>query len=497
MFEFVWRQLKMLLCHLLIVTTVTGSEVAFAAQRNSQRTQGRSVQQKRVAPPSRNVKRAPSQNNVRMKARPLPAAAKKQQATTLTVVTKVRASVFDSGIFVGISNQPISLEPGKYDISVIAEGYSDARKRVVLKRGQQLRLPINLVKPAPPPRPKPVARRTPRPATIAEQHSPRATQGLDYTADLPKPKNLPQQRRPAPAPRTSQQQQPKYDAGANFLNELNKPAPPPAAAPQQRYVPAPQPPVAQPVYPQPAPYGPYQQPYAQPVYPQPVYPQPYPQQYPPGYAQPMYPAPVYPQPAPVYPQQQPYVAPAQVQRAPQQQTQRVAPVKPNYATGGGASGKASRSNKKSEKSAFVAFLPFGVGQFQNEQYIKGAVYAAGQVAGLGTAFVLSLKISEQKKRLTDVDPSKPDDAEFKENIDAYNKQLLTYQYMALGGSAALWVISIIDAFVNMDSPSTASLGTELPGSNVASVPDEKSKAWQWRLTSDATQPFSLGIQAKF
>jgi hypothetical protein len=68
-------------------------------------------------------------------------------AAMLTLNCNVKkASVFVDELFVGTCITPITLEPGKHEISVSAEGYSDKKSELVLKAGQSSKLDINLEK---------------------------------------------------------------------------------------------------------------------------------------------------------------------------------------------------------------------------------------------------------------------------------------------------------------------------------------------------------------
>jgi hypothetical protein len=68
-------------------------------------------------------------------------------AAMLTLNCNVKkASVFIDDLFVGTCVTPVTLEPGKHEISVSAEGYSDKKSELVFKAGQSSKLDINLEK---------------------------------------------------------------------------------------------------------------------------------------------------------------------------------------------------------------------------------------------------------------------------------------------------------------------------------------------------------------
>lgn len=437
----------------------------------------------------------------------IPVSGAKPQAprTTLTIVSKVRANVFDGGIFVGVSNTPIPLDPGPHDIMVTAEGYEDAKKSLSLKDGQKLSINVNLQKPKPPP--PPVQRAAPsaqaRPGVALSARPPETIYesskkpALDYSAELPGPKGgAAQQARRAQPSRP--QAAPQRDAGKDFLNQLKSGAPsqpqPVYQAPQAQPYVAPQQPAygapaapqypptyAQPAYPYPQPYQPYPQPY-QPQYAQPY--APYPPQYPAPYAQP------YPQP-PVYQAPAPAPAPAPARRAVPAEEEEEEEVyepsarKPNYASPAAGGAPASRRvSKRGSRSSFVALLPFGFGQFQNGQHLKGTVFALGQVAGIGGAIWFSIQIKARNAMLTDLTDS-VEDQEYADKERKYIAYLKNMQYASLGVAGLFWVVGVVDAFNNIDTYKTA----------YQYEPNEKYLAGStnWRVSLSGAQEAPLGL----
>ncbi len=95
------------------------------------------------------------------------------------------------------------------------------------------------------------------------------------------------------------------------------------------------------------------------------------------------------------------------------------------------------------KSAGVALLPFGAGQFQNGQSGKGVTFATGQAVSFGIG-VISLLLFEAEKTsgtfLGGGEFEDPDKAAL----------LQTVELVAFSSFAGLWAWSVIDAFANFD-----------------------------------------------
>jgi hypothetical protein len=330
--------------------------------------------------------------------------------TGLLVNSNTHVTVFSNRLFVGTGGQDIALDPGKHELTVSAPGYEPASKVVSLKKGERLTLTVNLRKVGGEDeeaerRP---SRRAPPPA---------AKRGMDYNSELPAPKK----------------------SGRSLADEFySEPVEqPPAPPPQQAYT---QPPPQQ--YAQPPP-----QQYAQP--PPQQYAQPPPQQYaqppPQQYAQP--PPLQYAQPPPqrTYQPQQPVYA------APRPEPQPA----PNIYGTDESYGRVKKKGKV-ERSAFLACLPFGVGQFQNDQPGKGALFLGAQVGGIGWAYYnyyLEQDFVNKNATAESQEPTAEPDPE----IEAYNQQVLAYrsglqtsQYIGWGIFVGAWAIGVIDAFINID-----------------------------------------------
>ncbi|MFZ9521455.1 MAG: hypothetical protein ACO3A4_13355 [Silvanigrellaceae bacterium] len=225
-------------------------------------------------------------------------------------------------------------------------------------------------------------------------------------------------------------------------------SPPPQqySQPPQQYAPPPQ--QYAPVQPQ------YQQAYPPPqyAYPPPVYQTP---QYvaPPVYAPP--PAYGYPDP---YAQQPAYSAPPPPGYGapnPYEEEDEAG----DYEAPSSRSSGGSRSRKKSRKkgNAFIAVLPLGAGQFQNEHYGKGVFFAGAEATALGYGLYLKFSVipNALKKfeadRLLEVDLSDDEKAVNEVPRDEYIKKINSYFQYSLIGAGAVYLVGVIDALANLDS----------------------------------------------
>lgn len=115
------------------------------------------------------------------------------------------------------------------------------------------------------------------------------------------------------------------------------------------------------------------------------------------------------------------------------------------------SSRAQERRSKGGGSTFLAVLPLGVGQFQNQHYIKGGLVVAGEVSALAWTLHNALRLNEFLKEEEDAaanaDPA--DDFNPTEAED-YKEGLKNQQLLGLGLFAAVWTVGIIDALVFLD-----------------------------------------------
>ena len=391
-----------------------------------------------------------------------------------------RATVFANGIFVGTPGQDIALNPGRYQITISAEGHQEQNFQVQVQQGVTKNLSVTL---RPPPRAVAPA------AAVAQNRSARSQgsgkRGEDFSRA---PRQQMNYKNDLPAPRAAQ------GGGRNLMDEfysdVKRPEPTPAPVQQPPpaqvvYAPTPLPQQVQPVVPSAPPPAPVPTP--APVYLAPPVPVPQVQVAPYGGVQAVQPRFQQPQ-APVYQLQQPVAAPVQ---APQQ-VYAPAPVAPGYAPGSvpqavqnygqnnqmqqqpvhqnysqanqqpvpqqpvpqqapvsrGASG---RRRERKESLGIMAIMPFGMPQFQLGDSNKGMIVAGVQLGGLGWWFYNYQSEATWKKKITD----QPDDSpEFKTQSDAYLNKLKTQQMVGLGIFAAGWIYSIYDAMNSSDTRRT-------------------------------------------
>ncbi len=381
---------------------------------------------------------------VRLAAKPAP-----EKFTGIIVKTNVpRATVFANGLFVGTSHQQISLDPGNHKIVVSSEGFQDVQKFFALKKGQQLTFTVNMKKPQAK-APKIAQKSRPESASGGRKSADNYGDGSDF-GNTPPPKmkrkgtgslsfenELPNQVKRTP--QTSADQ--FFGAGAQ-----QQPQAPQQQVQQAPIAPAPQyvAPAPQPVY-QAAPQPVYQAPPPQPIT---VYQAPPQPQY---YAQPQY-----AQPAPVYQQQAPqpqYAAP------PQQTYQQPSPQDFQSNTGGNEEPpprkrSKSKRNKGPKKSVFVAVLPFGAGQFQNGQTVKGVIFAAAEIGMAYMAYDSYSKRTIFMKQYNDYVAeveAKPADRNEQYESDAkkFQNDLSTKFTLFSVGAGAAYGVGVVDAFINM------------------------------------------------
>lgn len=472
---------------------------------------------KALAPPSPPKGQSFASNKQPIGRRPAPVAAPAPQAFTgIFVKANVpRATIYDSGIFVGISGQDISLDPGKHDLTITAEGYQDKKKTVNIGKGQKIQIGVTLFSMA----------------QISAANRKKALEDQQKAAAA----------RQAQAQKQAQAQrqaQAKQAAAARA-----KTAPPaaylssglPGEASPSPYGTAPNPGYTDPSYgnqPPPAGYGSgYQgqgyppaqgyQGYGQPGYPPP---QGYPpaQGYlPPGYVQPYGGQPVYQQPAaptvivqqqPVYsaPQGQAYpseLPPAAEPRSDTFEYEEEAKESPYFES---APKRSSRKTKlrTPKRSAFLAVLPFGVGQYQNGQSVKGFFFMSLQAGFLGYGVFQQITASNYQKKIDQYKAENPNweqetNPEDEKESKAYIARLKTYYLVGYSVAGAGWLLSIVDAFANINRPEEVPAGSRSRRAYIPPVhlPDLDHEVAQsslnYKIGMGWKNELSLGVEWKF
>jgi hypothetical protein len=421
-------------------------------------------QASRGSPPARSsavARPTPPPEVPRPKPPSSPAVAPKKAFSGVMVNSNAaRTTVFLDGIFIGSAGQPISLAPGSHLLTLSAEGYESIEKRIVVENGRTANLSVALKKIADAEKPRsradaPAEEKTKR---MSKNEKNKSSDADDFKNNRPK-------------------------RAVNFNNALpeakgnnRNPRQQKSLADQffQEQQPAPS-------YPQPYPQSTYptQPTYPQPMYPQPTYPQPavpYPVQ--PGYG--AYPAPyqappVYtPPPTYSYPSPDPYGS-AAYPPPPSGQYGAPNPYEEEYEAADGAPPRShsrtdsvrSSSRRRSSRggNAALAILPFGIGQFQNGDIVKGGFFLISEGGALGYGLYLGIKVvsAAEKQFALDREAEQTDyknktltqpeiDAKEAER-DKYikgQKSLATWCYV---GAGALYVLGVLDAFVNLEKPS--------------------------------------------
>lgn len=93
------------------------------------------------------------------------------------------------------------------------------------------------------------------------------------------------------------------------------------------------------------------------------------------------------------------------------------------------------------RSRLVSFIPFGVGQFQNGDYLKGSLFLAGEVLALG-ANVGSYVAAERLRGA---------DGYYSASSAKTARTLRVVQYASLGVLAGLAIWGVLDAALNLKS----------------------------------------------
>lgn len=360
-------------------------------------------------------------------------------------VNAPRATLFADGIFIGSPEDKISLDPGKHVISISAEGYETQEKNIKVEKGKTLQMNVNLIKVGSQKQSQPTSQAGKNAATHSSATLGRSGNGkgdglkptgpkksLNFNQDLPGDQGGKRSQR-STADQYFQEPPPQ---------QYSQPAPQYSQPPQQYAPPQPQ----------------YQQPYPQP-YPQPQYSYP-----PPAYPAPQYVAPPVYAPPPAYGYPDPYAQPPAYAAPPPPSYGAPNPYEEedeagDYEAPSSRSSGGSRSRKKSRKkgNAFIAVLPFGAGQFQNEHYGKAVFFAGAEAGALGYGLYLKFSVipNALKKfeadRLLEVELSDDEKATNEIPRDEYLKKINSYFQYSLIGAGAVYLVGVIDALANLES----------------------------------------------
>lgn len=402
-----------------------------AKATKSQRKGTPSAQKKTISRPS------PPPAKARPKPRPTP----KPLVTALQVQTNApKTTLFIDGIFIGSAGQIVTVEPGQHQLTISAEGYESVEKKISIPKGKTLKMSVRMTKPG---ESKRIAAARKAQSRSNTQNKKRQNAALDTSGPKKSVRfdvDLPGERKARAKPKSRS----KRNLADQYLQEQPS---------QQAYPPQYQ---QQPMYQSPMP-----------AYPQPQYGYPYPPAaYPmPGYV-PQY-APQYAPPAYAYPQPDPYAAPA-YPSPPANAYGAPNPYEEEYEAGDGAvpagggypppSSGGYRSRKRDNgRSAFLALLPLGVGQYQNGHKVKGTLFLLSElgVPAFGyfyydNAIKAAQKVFEQQiadeanPEYVFTDQEKEDNQKIREDT---LKKYADYQRYCYIGAGVLYVVGVIDAFV--------------------------------------------------
>jgi hypothetical protein len=367
--------------------------------------------------------------------------AKPAKSTQLKIQSNVaEGQVMIDGINAGDIGQIIEADPGKIEITISSPGYKSGRSTVTVKDKMlnTFRIELNKVvkKVKAPPKVKaqpPVIAAVPKSGTGGKA---RGTKPAKPEPDLFQD--------------PAEQPIPPPTMGRNVVGEFDAEA---AGAPiAPAYTPPPPMVMQQQAYPQPM-----QQP--MPMYQQPMY------------QQPMYQQPVYlpPPPPPVY--QQPAYAPPPA----------YLPPEPRDDFSDSSRGRKRKGKNKGsdteEVSVGMSILPLGIGQYYQDKYVLGTLFAGAQIGGV---FFWYLRTGEADTSRTETDaqlaarelirpPAPADqaifDAETNTYVDEQNVFITALDQQALYGlvgAGAAYVISVLEAFLN---PPKAKLAKNKPKKN--------------------------------
>ncbi len=365
----------------------------------------------------------------------------KAQPTTLFIDSNVKnASVVIGGILVGQTQSQLDVDGGAVLLEVSAPGYQKKIIKTKIQKSSANHLTVDLEKR----QAKPVAKVAAVPI-LNSAAKPKVGRQIAVAKkpvqdDMFKEASDPLPTQPVAAPTT--------------VTQLQSLPPPPVMQPQpQGYA-------VQPALP-------YQLPpviYQQPVYtaPPPMYPQPYPQQYPSMYQQPYQP-----------PYQQPYdpnMTGSSIPPLPQQNPANYNYASPQQNNSGAGNSLEPKKKVRPRGSPFLAILPFGAGQFQNQSYLKGTLLLGAEVGAL-YFWKANTDAADQATKQLDTDSADFDNqivsstdpatktyyqnqkAARQTELQDYIKTSNNNAMMSLGAFGGFYLIGVVDAFIFMsDGP---------------------------------------------
>jgi tetratricopeptide (TPR) repeat protein len=110
--------------------------------------------------------------------------------------------------------------------------------------------------------------------------------------------------------------------------------------------------------------------------------------------------------------------------------------------------------RRSDKSAFLAVMPFGIGQFQNENYLLGTTSALMQVGSLAWGIYAYTIYSTTQDSFSREAAASTLEQSYIDETQAYLDQWKTNSMLGFIGFGALWAVSGIEALVSINSTST-------------------------------------------
>lgn len=412
------------------------------------------------------------------KARPKPRPTPKPLVTALQVQTNApKTTLFIDGIFIGSAGQIVTVEPGQHQLTISAEGYESVEKKISIPKGKTLKMSVRMTKPGESKRIAAAKR-----AQSRSNIQTRKRQNASFDDSGPKKSvrfdvDLPGEKKGRSKPKSRS----KRNLADQYLQEQPSQ---PAYPPQYQQAPM------------------YQSP--MPAYPQPQYGYPYP---PPAYPMPGY-APQYAPPAYAYPQPDPYAAPA-YPTPPANAYGAPNPYEEEYEAGDGAvpagggypppsSGGYRSRRRDNGRSAFLALLPLGVGQYQNGHKVKGTLFLLSEL-GLpaygyfyyDNAIKAAQKVFEQEI----ADEKNPDYVALPEEELQANqkrredtlKKYANYQLYCYIGAGVLYVVGVIDAFAFINEAPSRSRA------EIQTVPTERALTYRLLPTPEGGVHLKLSL----